>query len=77
MSAVNEAQIAIFTEALGSDAQRAYEVLQTQDRLIGCVSFIQRKLGIRYERAITILAILEQAGVITAPGDDGVRAWTV
>lgn len=75
-TAEDTAQIAIFAGAIASDMQRAYEALQTMPKLVGCNSFLQRKLGIQYNRACIIMDLLEEAGII-AFGEDDQWAWTV
>lgn len=45
------------------------------DGLTGCTSYVQRKLQCGYNRAATLLEILEKRGVITKPDNVGARHW--
>lgn len=49
--------------------------LREQMRLVGCIAYVQRKLGCSYNRAALVLGFLEDAKVIGTTNDHGERRW--
>lgn len=60
---------------LVGQAASAYEALREKDVLTGCTSYVQRKLQCGYNRAATILEILEKLKIISDPDALGARKW--
>lgn len=61
-----------YTNGLAIDMRRARDLL-AETTTKGAISFVQRKLGLGYNRAALIVDNLVAAGVLTEPDENGVR----
>jgi len=70
-----EATTALMDAAdLNAQADAAEKHLrQKPGELSGCTSYVQRKLQCGYNRAATLLEILEKRGTLSEPDDTGKR----
>lgn len=49
--------------------------LREKMRLVGCLLYVQEKLGCTYNRAALVLAVLEETKVLSEPDHAGHRRW--
>jgi DNA segregation ATPase FtsK/SpoIIIE-like protein len=61
-------------EKLSADLIEAHRILRQMPRMVGCTSYLQRRLVTNYNRAALLLAVLEDEKVIGTP-NNGERRW--
>lgn len=62
---------------LSDQIYAAHRALRQQQRLTGCISFVQRKLECSYNRASLLIAFLEDAKVLGTIDQTGYRRWII